>query len=145
MTIDKSGEFWRGTSPEDVDEYLEAYTADNYPVARVIHCVCPGGGAEMSLDADVDEGCARWTCNKCKTQRFIGDSEDYWGAATPEPLVCPECKGVVYELAVGFALREGGDVRWMTVGNRCVTCGLLGSFIDWKIDYSPTEHLFSKV
>ena len=31
MTIDKSGRWWRGTEPSDLDAYLVAYTADGYP------------------------------------------------------------------------------------------------------------------
>lgn len=145
MTIDQSGEFWRGTGPEDVAEYLEAYTADSYPAARVIDSVSTCGARELVLDADPDEGCARWTCSACDEQRYIGDSDEYWSEASPERLVCPECKGETYNISVGFSLRHDGEVKWLTIGNRCVQCGLLGSFVDWKIDYSPTRHLFAKV
>src|SRR5215467_11852600 len=101
MTIDASGEFWRGNEPDDVGEYLKAYTADNYPVARVIACRCANCGTdELHLDADPDAGCARWTCSKCQSQRFIGDSEEYWLEGDPEHAICPECKGETYNVAV---------------------------------------------
>jgi hypothetical protein len=32
-------------------------------------------------------------------------------------------------------------VKWITVGTRCAACGVLGSPVDWKIDYGPTDHL----
>ena len=145
MPIDTTGEFWRGSDPDDVDSYLRAYMEDSYPVGRVIACTCACGSNQLYLDADADEGCARWTCSKCELQRFVGDSEEYWEQAEPERAVCPECNGETYNIAVGFSLRENGDVKWLTIGNRCVECGLLGSFVDWKIDYTPTDHLFTRV
>jgi hypothetical protein len=42
-------------------------------------------------------------------------------------------------------LRDNGDVRWITVGERCLACGILGAAIDWKVDYSPTDHLFALI
>jgi hypothetical protein len=48
-------------------------------------------------------------------------------------------------VAVGFALRDDGSVKWVYSGLRCVTDGTLGVYGDWKIDYAPTEHLFDSV
>ncbi|SPL94568.1 unnamed protein product [[Actinomadura] parvosata subsp. kistnae] len=42
---------------------------------------------------------------------------------------------------MGFALRGDGEVRWVSVGLRCLRDGSLGVYADWKIDYSPTAHL----
>jgi hypothetical protein len=27
--------------------------------------------------------------------------------------------------------------KWITVGARCASCGMLGAYVDWKIDYAP--------
>jgi hypothetical protein len=32
-----------------------------------------------------------------------------------------------------------------TFGERYMRCGVLGSFVDWKIDYGPTDHLFTQI
>jgi hypothetical protein len=53
------------------------------------------------------------------------------------------CGGETFELAVGFSFQIDGDVRWVTVGARCMGCHGLGVYSDWKIDYGPTLHLLS--
>lgn len=35
------------------------------------------------------------------------------------------------------------EVRWVSVGLRCLTDGTLGVYTDWKIDYTPTAHLLA--
>jgi len=35
MAIDRSGKWWRSETPDDLAEYLSAYTADGYPVGPV--------------------------------------------------------------------------------------------------------------
>jgi hypothetical protein len=72
------------------------------------------------------------------------DSADTAEVAVPEECACP-CGGETFQVAVGFALRDDGDVRWVSVGLRCTTDGTLGVYADWKIDYSPTNALFEKV
>jgi len=32
MTIDRSGKWWVGDDPEDIGEYLKAYSSDGYKV-----------------------------------------------------------------------------------------------------------------
>jgi hypothetical protein len=44
-------------------------------------------------------------------------------------------------VAVGFAVRVRGEVRWASIGLRCVRDGILGVYVDWKTDYAPTPHL----
>jgi hypothetical protein len=68
----------------------------------------------------------------------------YWEDADPEAVACP-CGTKVYEVTVAFSHREDSSVKWITVGHRCTKCGVLGSAVDWKVDYSPTEHLYQQV
>lgn len=79
------------------------------------------------------------------------DSADYLDDANPEECACP-CGGEEFELAVGFAMVDvsmgdssvvGREVKWVSIGARCVRDGTLGVYADWKIDYGPTDHLFS--
>ena len=72
------------------------------------------------------------------------DSDEFWDDAEPEECVCP-CGNDVHEVAVAFAHRSDQTVRWVTVGGRCIACGVLGAFADWKIDYAPTDHLYARV
>jgi hypothetical protein len=69
---------------------------------------------------------------------------DFGDEAEPKKLSCRPCRGRLFELGVAFSRDEDGDVRWITLGERCVRCGVLGAFADWKVDYAPTEHLLSQ-
>jgi hypothetical protein len=44
----------------------------------------------------------------------------------------------------GFALHDDGEVRWISVGLRCLTDNTLGVYADWKINYGPSDHLLSQ-
>jgi hypothetical protein len=140
--IDKSGEWWTGSAFDDLVTYLREVTADSHPAGPVVQSTCECGGRLFTLEADADEGCARRTCTSCGRVAPIADSAEYWDDAEPEAVQCP-CGEDAFETGVAIALREDGDVRWITVGVRCVACGVLGAPVDWKIDYSPTDHLLT--
>jgi hypothetical protein len=147
MAIDKTGKWWKGTDFADLEEYLRLYTEDEYPAGPVRQSVCACGGTVFQLEGDADEGCVRRTCAACGHKAFIADSDEYWEDAEPRKCVCP-CRSRQFEVGVAFSLVEGGDadgeVRWITVGERCVKCGTLGAFVDWKIDYAPSRHLLDR-
>ncbi len=146
MAIDKSGEFWYGTKIADIDSYLKDYSADNYAVETVKRVTCPQCGNniwEAELDPEVEA--VQMHCRKCDHDRFLMDSEEYWDECEPEALNCQACSGTVFNLAVGLARRDNGDVKWIYVGSRCTTCGQLNCPIDWKISYSPTDQLEASI
>ena len=143
MTIDKSGRWWKGSAVEDIEEYLRGY-AEDVTLGRVVLSRSTCGSQEFFLDADREERCARWTCAKCCEVRFIGDSEEFWSGAVPERLRCVECGNEKHNLGVGFSFYADGEVKWMVVGERCVRCGVLSSFVDWQIRDFPTQHLLEK-
>ncbi|MCA1272399.1 hypothetical protein ACIPQH_16810 [Streptomyces rubiginosohelvolus] len=75
------------------------------------------------------------------------DSEEYsneesWEDDEPGAAGCP-CGSEEFEAAVAFSLGDGGSVRWVTVGLRCIKDGFCGAYADWKIDYGPTDHLLT--
>lgn len=143
MTINKTGRYWKGTDFADLDEYLRALTHDSYPASRVVQSLCDCGSKGFNVDFDGEEGGAQRTCVDCGVSAFIADSEDYWADATPQRLRCA-CRSTRFEVGVGFSLRDGSEVRWVSVGARCLTCGTLGAPAGWKIDYSPSAHLTSQ-
>ena len=144
VAIDKRGKWWKGSSFADLDEYIRAYTEEGYPAQIIRQSICACGATAFQLEADRDEGCARRICSSCGQAAFLGDSSDCWEEAEPERCSCP-CRNRSFEIGVGFSLRSDGEVKWITVGERCLKCGVLGSFVDWKIDYSPTHHLLEQV
>jgi hypothetical protein len=144
--LDTSGEWWTGDNPADLCEYLQALTADSYPVTEFRLAVCACGGCEFLLEADKNEGTARRTCSGCDAVHFVCDSEEYWEDATPESWKCVGCGDNRTNVGVGFALYEDAeDIHWLYIGVRCATCGILGCFADWKIGYGPSLHLMDLV
>jgi hypothetical protein len=145
MAIDTSGKWWKGQDFDDIAGYLRAYTEDDYPAEEIRQCVCTCGGRAFRLIADADEGCAQRACVACGSKAFICDSGEYWEGAEPKPVRCP-CKGQEFEVAVGFSLRDDKqDVKWVTVAERCLKCGVLGAAADWKIAHSPSLQLIDAV
>ena len=145
MTIDASGEYWKGTEAADLKAFLEDYEAGGYPVARVVPaaCTCGAGRFEIALSDDGDA--VRRRCARCGEEKLMLDSAEHWDADDePDECACP-CEGEVFEAAVGFACRDDGSIRWVSVGLRCVECGILGVYADWKIDYEPSAQLLTAV
>jgi hypothetical protein len=145
VAIDRSGTWWTGEGFDDLAEYLRELGVGGYAIDGVRECRCSECGANVfALRADRTEGGARRTCRACGHKQFIADSDEYWEDCTPRTWKCV-CGGKDANLAVGYSLRAGGgDVRWIAVGQRCVGCGVLGSYVDWKIDYGPSLHLLDQ-
>jgi hypothetical protein len=141
VAIDKTGEWWTSTDPADIESYLIELTAEAYPVDVVRASLCSSCGHDVFvLRADRREGAARRNCVKCNSKEFIADSASSWPDSRPTTRLCP-CGEKTCNLAVGYALRDTGDVRWVTVGSRCVACGMLGAFVDWKVSEAGTAAL----
>jgi hypothetical protein len=145
MAIDGSGRWRPGTAAAELDAYLRESQAGGYPVARVVHAACArSGGSEFGVRVDDDAGYAERTCHLCGERWVMLDAADVAEDADPGDAACP-CGGERFDVAVGFALCEDGEVRWVSVGLRCTAGGVLGVYADWKIDYSPSGHLMVRV
>jgi hypothetical protein len=145
MAIDKSGKWWIGSTPEDIAEYLQAYSEESYRMHefRLARCEC--GSVEFHLDASDNDGVARRTCAHCSKVHFICDSEEFWEEAEPEHWNCTECESEIANVGIGFSLYEDRqDIHWIYVGERCSSCGVLGCFAGWKVGYGPSLHLLDK-
>jgi hypothetical protein len=144
MTIDKSGKWWKGSAPQDIAPYLTELYAGSYPIHEHHLSVCDCGSEVFFLHWIPDEGAVRRTCTKCGKKYFVCDSEESW-EGRPRKFKCIECKSVEANLGVSFSLYDDkSNIRWIYTGYRCVTCGVLGSFADWKIGYGPSLHLLSQ-
>ena len=116
--IDRTKKYWTGDSPEDIGQYLRLYAEEP--------------GLEVK-----PEGCAA-----CGAKRVLLDGEEYWENARPRLRRCRVCKeSKTFQVRAGFLRREDGDVRWVYIGERCTACGTLGSFLDWKVNYGPTDQM----
>ena len=125
---------------------MDAFSAESYRARTVVHATCAScGGTRFSIALDEEEGCAVRTCASCSESRALLDSIEFMADATLEGAECP-CGGSTFNTAVGFAFYDDSeDVRWVYLVLRCTTDGVLGCYADWKIDYSPTEHLLRAV
>ncbi|MEV6524774.1 hypothetical protein AB0M43_22720 [Longispora sp. NPDC051575] len=123
---------------------LFADGGDGRPL-RVVACVCAGcGGRAFVVRLDDTEGAAERECAACGARAFLADSGEYWDEAEPDEAECP-CGGGEFEAAVAFTLGDDGTVRWVTVGLLCRRDAFAGVYTDWKIDYTPTDHLLTLV
>ena len=122
--IDTSKKYWTGDCAADIDEWLRLYVPNEALDIKPVVCrACGGGGFLLWLDRD--EGVIQVECNARLRLRK-----------------CPVCKSCrEYNLRVGFARRENGSVKWVYIGNRCTGCGTLGSWLDWKVSYEPTDEM----
>jgi hypothetical protein len=144
MTLDRSGELWRGDDFDDLAGYIRHFRAGGYPVATVVESRCAGcDGRAFRVNLDEEENAQR-VCLACGASAFIGDSADYWDGDDYDTCACP-CGGEEFAVAVGFALFDDGDIRWISVGLRCLKDNILGVYADVKIDYGPSRHLLDRV
>jgi len=145
MPIDTSGKWWKGSTPEDIAEYLHALSADSYPSSefRISRCQC--GGVVFQLEVEQDEGVAKRTCASCGNEHLICDSAENYEEGTKLKKFKCVCKATLANVGVGFSFyEESKAIRWLWVGHRCVKCGVLGSMLEWKVGYEPSLHLLNE-
>ena len=136
----------RGATFDDLAAFLRAPEPGGYPVHEVRECVCRScGGRAFEVAVLEEEQAARRTCLGCGEREFIADSAEYWDddAEADHLCACP-CGEEEFAGAVAFSVREGGDIRWLWVGLRCLACGTMGVYEDWKIDYGPSNFLLDR-
>lgn len=138
--IDRTAYFWTGDSPDDIAEWLVAYT--QIPGLDVKPVVCKKCGENIfTIRVNPSEGAMQVTCTNCNTKKRLLDSNEIWTECSPRSVRCRICKERTNNVQVGFHRRDNGDVKWVYIGNRCTGCGTLGSYADWSIDYSPTDEM----
>jgi len=138
LTIDMSGNWWKGSEYADVEEYLRKLEPGGYPVDRVVQAQCACNGTRFELHVDQEEALAKTVSASCGRESFVSDSEDYWAEASPHRVEC-SCRHSEYDIGLGFCIRDQEWVRWMSLGVRCTRCGVLASPLDWKSDLQLTD------
>lgn len=140
-----SGCVLEGADFEDLADLLREHQSGGYAVQRVSEAVCAGcAGRRFNVMAADVEGCVQRLCVVCGDASYIADSADFVDEADLGECACP-CGGEEFAVAVGFAFRSDGEVRWVSIGLRCLRDGSLGVYADWKIDYSPSAHLLELI
>jgi hypothetical protein len=143
------GKYWHSLRAKDLKPFLKAYSVNGYPVHRVQLLRCRKcHGDVFYLDYDADESVARTKCASCSDVRYLLDSEELWKESKPKRLKCKLCGGSSkYNIAVGIVYRKRWrlpkhrHIKWFYIGNRCTSCNVLGSCMDYSIDYGPTYEM----
>lgn len=139
--IDRSKKYWTGDSAGDISEWLHLYAEEDALDVKPVMCHACGGDS-FELRVDQNEGAIQVICTACGTKKILLDCGDIWADAKPKRKKCSVCKtSKSFNVKVGFVRRENGSVKWVYIGNRCTECGTLGSYLDWKIDYEPTDEM----
>lgn len=141
VMLDRTGKLWRGEDYADLAEFVSEFQPGGFPVARVIESVCERcDGRAFRVEVDSAERRARRTCLECGLVAYIGDSAKRWDEADAVVCRCP-CGSEEFAVAVGFALLESGDVRWIGVGLRCRQDNALAIYAEWGVDSTPSAEL----
>jgi hypothetical protein len=132
---------------EELAAFLHEAVPGGFPVDEVRECVCRSCDGRRFTARVMDTARAfQRTCLACGRPELVADSVEYWD--DDEDVQCPctcLCGEERFAAAVGFSLREeSDDVRWIVVGLRCLSCGRLGVYEEWKIDWGPSNYLLDQ-
>lgn len=126
---------------EELRASVEEFAAGGYSVDQVIQAVCDCGNETFLLLFDDEVGVAARVCTECETEAGIADSDDHFDDVEAVEQAQCTCGNDVFTVATGFALDALGEVRWISVGLRCTQDAVAGVYVDWRINYAPTQHL----
>jgi hypothetical protein len=146
MALQKRGKYRYGDSQSDIQQEITRYSKVNEYIAHhFADAVCRCGGKSFRLLLDDDEGAAIRICVACSDEHPIGDSDDYLAEAELKVCACP-CAGEEFEITVGVSLYDDSeDVRWLYMGCRCIRCGLVAVYGDWKNEFPGYHELLGRV
>jgi len=145
VTLQLLGKKYYGESQADIRTFLEEYSRNNYPTEHYADAVCFCGSNRFELLLDDVVGAAVRVCSSHAHEHPIGDSADYLDPAKLGKCQCP-CGCNEFEISAGVALyRESSDVKWLYIGCRCTTCGLVACYGDWKNEFEDCNSFFDKI
>lgn len=151
MTLKKRGKYWYGDDHGDLQSELARYSRSNgYPIDDFVDVRCECGSDLFLLFTDELQGVAKRQCCRCHVEHFMGDSADYVDESEVTPHECV-CKQEQLQITAGLHRYRNpdnslsNDVRWLYLGCRCASCGLVGCYADWKNEYQGYRELLAKM
>lgn len=151
MAITKRGKYSYGENQSDLRQDMAVYSEMNkYPIDHYVDCKCECGHHLFDFYLDDVAGVAGRVCANCDKQHAMGDSTQFLDEADPEAIAC-FCDTEKFEITAGVHVYRddkelnilSDHVRWLYIGLRCPTCGLLGVYGDWKNDYHPLDEFLA--
>ncbi len=139
---------WFGDDHADIRDELLRYSKlagnGSYHIEHFVDAKCTCDSRVFKISIDDDEGVAIRTCIECDHEHPIGDSEEFLEDATPEECQCP-CGNEEFELSGGVSLYTDSDcVKWFYIGCRCVRCGLVACYGDWKNQFDGYQKFLAR-
>jgi hypothetical protein len=131
------------TQTAELQAAVTDFAAGGYPVNRIVDSVCSCGNTTFALVFNDDDGVAARICAACELELGIADSDERFDDVDEVQQAECSCGNDTFHVATGFALDTDGEVRWVSVGLLCTSDGVAGVYVDWKIDYRPSTHLFA--
>lgn len=146
MALRKQGKQSYGDSQSDIRDLLLEYSrSTGYLTEHFADASCKCGVNVFKLHLDDNEGAAVRTCQACGLKHPMGDSAEYLDVASLGECECP-CGRGFFEITVGVALYQGSqDVKWIYVGCRCIRCGLVACYGDWKNEFEDFRKLLAMI
>lgn len=143
--LSKKGNYWYGTTVEDIKAEVLRYSQLNgYEAAKFSESICTCGNRSFKLETDEEQGAARRVCAVCGVAHLMGDSAEYASEAELDEHECA-CGAGSFHLLSGVALYEGSsNVRWYYIGCQCTACQLVGVFADWKCEAGDASEFLVK-
>ena len=146
MALTQKGIYSYGDSRLDIQDVLREYIRGNqYPATQFADAFCSCAGNSIFVQLDDEVGAAVRTCLTCQAKHPIADSAEYLAEADLEECQCP-CGSASFEMSVGVALyADSTDVKWLCLGLRCILCGLVACYGDWKSEYIGCKDLLLQI
>jgi len=134
-------DFWYGTEPKDVEEYVAAWggsCGEKISKKHIVSCDSCSND-QFQLRYNSNEGIVKVICTNCGAEKWIFDSKENKKGIRLYHKKCSFDKNSTFNIGVGFSYRDTGEVRHVFISERCCKCHVLSSTTDWRINYSPTE------
>ena len=132
MAIEDVDTWLYADGPEDLDEYFVEHDC-LYEPGEVTHSVCSGcGGIIFGMHGNLDTGDVEWICRGCGQAQLVAGCERSWLPGEPAISRC-DCGERDFNVAVGRSTRPTDRVRYLSMMQRCITCGSLGTFAAKKL------------
>jgi hypothetical protein len=141
MALRRDGQYWFGTSVEDVWDYFVMIKRDSpEPPKHWQQAVCPCGNATFLVEGDEEEGQHQRCCVACDAQTVFFAKEwskpKKWRNDLPEyECLCGAGEFEVVGVTAPF-MGDDHSAKWFYLGLRCIECGCLGCYADWIPRYN---------
>lgn len=147
----KEDGYWYGDNHADLRQEMLRYSELNgYPIDNYVDVRCACENDTFHFGTNEQEGFAIRLCSRCETEHPMGDSDQFSEEPEFGTHVCV-CDAELFQITAGVHRYRNEDetlspdVKWLYLGCRCVACGLVGNYADWKNEFNGYEALLKNM